>query len=123
MSEPLAQHEEEVLGKAYDARLMRRLLGYVRPYRRMAFGALPGQVVRTMMRDAALPIVIGTLVGVGGALAATRVIESFLFATAPRDPFTLAAVAVTLAAAGCLAALVPAMRAAKVDPMVALRYE
>ncbi len=40
MSEPLAPHEEEVLGKAYDARLMRRLLGYVRPYRRMAFGAL-----------------------------------------------------------------------------------
>jgi ATP-binding cassette, subfamily B, multidrug efflux pump len=40
MSEPVAQHEEEVLGKAYDARLMRRLLGYVRPYRRMAFGAL-----------------------------------------------------------------------------------
>jgi ABC-type lipoprotein release transport system permease subunit len=56
-------------------------------------------------------------------LAATRVIESFLFATAPRDPFTLAAVAVTLAAAGCLAALVPAMRAAKVDPATSLRAD
>lgn len=90
---------------------------------RMAFGALPGQVVRTMMRDAAVPIVIGTVLGVGGAVAATRVIESFLFATAPRDPVTLAAVAITLAAAGCLAALVPAMRAAKVDPATSLRAD
>src|SRR5215217_1033015 len=40
VSEPIGQHEEEVLGTAYDARLMRRLLGYVRPYRGMAFGAL-----------------------------------------------------------------------------------
>ncbi|HUR19476.1 MAG TPA: ADOP family duplicated permease, partial [Vicinamibacterales bacterium] len=55
---------------------------------RMAFGARPGQVVGTMMRDAALPIVIGALLGVGGALAATRVIESFLFATTATDPFT-----------------------------------
>jgi predicted permease len=90
---------------------------------RMAFGARPGQVVGTMMRDAALPIVVGTVLGVGGALAATRVIESFLFATTPTDPVTLAAVAVTLAAAGCLAALVPAMRAAKVDPATSLRAD
>lgn len=90
---------------------------------RMAFGARPGQVVGTMMRDSAIPIVIGTVIGVGGALAATRVIESFLFATAPRDPMTLAAVATTLAVAGCLAALVPAMRAAKVDPATSLRAD
>ena len=90
---------------------------------RMAFGARPDQVVRTMMRDAAIPIAIGTVLGIGGALAATRVIESFLFATAPTDPVTLAAVAVTLAAAGCLAALVPAMRAAKVDPATSLRAD
>jgi putative ABC transport system permease protein len=90
---------------------------------RMAFGARPGQVVRTMMRDAAVPIVIGTLAGVGGALAATRVIESFLFATAPTDPATLAVVAGTLAFAGCLAALVPALRAAKVDPATSLRAD
>ena len=90
---------------------------------RMAFGARPGQVVGTMMRDSAIPIAIGTVLGVGGALAATRVIESFLFATTPTDPLTLAAVAFTLAAAGCLAALVPAMRAAKVDPATSLRAD
>jgi predicted permease len=90
---------------------------------RMAFGARPGQVVGTIMRDSALPIAIGTVLGVGGALAATRVIESFLFATTPTDPLTLATVAFTLAAAGCLAALVPAMRAAKVDPATSLRAD
>lgn len=90
---------------------------------RMAFGARPGQVVQTILRDSAMPIALGTVLGVGGALLTTRVIESFLFATAPRDPMTLTAVAVTLALTGCLAALVPALRAAKVDPASCLRAE
>ena len=76
-----------------------------------------------MVRDSAMPIAIGVALGVGGAALATRVIESFLFETAPADPVTLAAVAVILAAAGCLAALVPALRAAKVDPASSLRAE
>lgn len=90
---------------------------------RLAFGARPGQVVRTMLRDAAIPIAIGTLVGAGAALPAARAIESFLFATAPTDPTTLVAVSVTLATTGLLAALVPAMRAAKVDPASCLRTD
>jgi ABC-type antimicrobial peptide transport system permease subunit len=90
---------------------------------RMAFGARPGQVVGTMVRDSAVPIAIGALVGVGGALLATGVIKSFLFGTAPNDPVTLATVAGLLAIVGCLAALVPAMRAAKVDPATSLRTE
>jgi predicted permease len=90
---------------------------------RMAFGARPAQVVRTILRDTAVPIVIGTLLGLGGSILATRVIESFLFETAPNDPATLAGVAVTLATVGCLAALVPALRAAKVDPASSLRAE
>jgi putative ABC transport system permease protein len=90
---------------------------------RMAFGARPGQVVRTMVRDAAVPIAVGTALGVGGAALATRVIESFLFETAPTDPMTFAAVAIVLAMAGCLAAVVPALRAAKIDPASSLRAE
>lgn len=90
---------------------------------RMAFGARPGQVVGTMVRDAAWPIAIGVSAGVGGATLATRVIESFLFQTSPTDPLTLAAVALTLATAGCLAALLPALRAARVDPAISLRSE
>ena len=90
---------------------------------RMAFGARPHQVVGTMLRDSALPILAGTVAGVGGALLATRTIESFLFQTPPTDPVTIAAVAGTLAVAGCLAALVPALRAAKIDPALTLRAE
>ena len=90
---------------------------------RIAFGARPWQVVGTMMRDSAIPIAVGIVIGVGGAMLSTRVIESFLFDTAPTDPVTLAAVAVTLAAAGSLAALVPARRAARVDPASSLRSQ
>jgi putative ABC transport system permease protein len=90
---------------------------------RLAFGARPGQVVRTMLSDSAMPIAIGTLIGAGAALPASRAIESFLFATAPTDPATLVAVSVTLATTGMLAAVVPAMRAAKVDPASCLRAD
>ena len=90
---------------------------------RMAFGARAGQVVATMVRDSAWPIVLGTIVGLGAAALATRVIASFLFNTTPTDPATFAVVAMTLAVAGCLAAWVPARRAARVDPVAALRTD
>jgi putative ABC transport system permease protein len=90
---------------------------------RMAFGARPGQVVGTMVRDSAMPIVLGTALGLGAAALATRVIESFLFETTPTDTVTFAAVALTLTATGCLAALIPALRASKVDPVTALRAD
>ena len=90
---------------------------------RMAFGARPGQVVRMVVRDAAVPIVTGILVGLGGAALATRVIASFLCETRPIEPATFAAVAVTLAATGFLAALIPALRASRVDPSATLRAE
>ena len=81
---------------------------------RMAFGARAGQVVATMVRDSAWPIVLGTIVGLGAAALATRVIASFLFNTTPTDPATFAAVAMTLAVAGCLAAgCRPARRAGR----------
>ena len=90
---------------------------------RMAFGATERQAVATVLRDAAIPIVAGTLLGVAAAASAARVIESFLFETAPADPATLATVAIALTIAGCLAALVPALRAARVDPATSLRVE
>ena len=76
-----------------------------------------------MVRDSAWPIVMGTIVGLGAAALATRVIASFLFKTTPTDPATFAAVAVTLAVTGCLAAWVPARRAARVIQSTALRVE
>jgi len=90
---------------------------------RMAFGARPRQIVASVLRDAAVPIGVGALAGVGGALMATRAIESFLFQTAPTDPVTLAAVAGTLAVTGGLAALVPSLRAARIDPALTLKAE
>jgi len=89
----------------------------------MAFGARPHQVVGTMLRDAVLPIVAGTLVGIGGALLSTRTIESFLFQTAPTDPATLATVSATLALAGSTSAFIPSLRVARVDPALTLRAE
>jgi putative ABC transport system permease protein len=72
---------------------------------------------------AARPVVAGLLVGVGGALALGRLAGSLLFELKPGDPMTLAgSVAVTLAVA-LLAAYVPARRAARIDPLVALRAE
>jgi putative ABC transport system permease protein len=90
---------------------------------RMAIGAQPSQVVRTIVRDSALPIAVGTLVGLGAASTATRVIQNFLFETSPTDPATLAGVATVLVFSGLLAAVVPALRAARIDPVRTLRAE
>lgn len=90
---------------------------------RLVFGARPIEVVGRMVRDSALPIAIGTVVGLGGAALATRAIRSFLYETDPIDPPTFAAVAVVLITTGCLAAWLPARRAARVDPVAALRAE
>jgi putative ABC transport system permease protein len=90
---------------------------------RMAFGASPAQVARTMLNDSAVPILIGVALGIAGSIAGSRVIQSFLFETDPADGVTLLSVAFALATSGCLAALGPAMRAARVDPSTCLRVE
>jgi putative ABC transport system permease protein len=90
---------------------------------RVAFGARPNQVVRAMIRDAVWPVASGLVAGLACTYYATRIIRSFLFETAPHDPPTLAAVVVLLAIAACLAAWLPARRAAAIDPAIALRAE
>jgi len=90
---------------------------------RVAFGASPSSVVGVMMRDAALPVVIGVAGGLVGSWWATGVIKTFLFKTEPRDPVTFGWVALLLATAALLAAWIPARRAARVDPIIALRSE
>jgi ABC-type antimicrobial peptide transport system permease subunit len=68
-------------------------------------------------------VVVGALAGVAAATYATRAIASFLFETSPVDPITLAVVTIGLVAAGLLAALWPALRASRIDPVSSLRAE
>jgi hypothetical protein len=89
---------------------------------RMALGAQRAQLVWLFVRQTAAYTAVGTALGVGGALAAGRVIQNLLIRTSPHDPIVLAAVAAFIALVAMIAAVVPAHRAAKVDPMVALRH-
>jgi putative ABC transport system permease protein len=68
-------------------------------------------------------IFIGVVIGIAGSLALTRAVESLLFGVTATDPLTLGAVTLLLVAAALLACYIPARRATKVDPMVALREE
>jgi putative ABC transport system permease protein len=90
---------------------------------RLAFGARPAEVVRTMVKDTAVPIFIGITIGLAGAFFLTKVIVTFLYQTAPRDPAAFVTAALLLVACSLIAAWIPARRAAKVDPAIALRSE
>jgi ABC-type antimicrobial peptide transport system permease subunit len=89
----------------------------------MALGAQSLDVLRLVMLQCCRQIGVGVLLGLGGTLAAGPLIESMLFKTSPRDPFTLAAITLVLTGVAALASWLPARRATKVDPIVALRAE
>jgi putative ABC transport system permease protein len=90
---------------------------------RVALGARAGDVSRLVLLEGLLLGGLGVAVGLAAAVAFTRVLRSLLFEVTPTDPVTLGAVACLLLVVALAAALVPARRATKVDPMVALRYE
>ena len=90
---------------------------------RVALGAAPNRVVREVLAEGARLTALGIGIGLALALAASRALASLLFSVEPTDPPTYAAVALTLAAVALLACYVPARRASRVDPMVALRAE
>lgn len=90
---------------------------------RVALGARPGQVVSAIVREGMTLAIIGVAIGLAGALAATRVVEAFLFGIEATDPLTFAAVAALLLAVAFVASYVPSRRALRVDPLVALRSE
>jgi putative ABC transport system permease protein len=90
---------------------------------RLALGAPVGEVLRMVVFEAMKPTLLGVAIGTAGALALGRVLSSLIFGVRPTDPVTFVAVAALLAAVALVASIVPAYRATKVDPMVALRYE
>jgi predicted permease len=90
---------------------------------RLALGAQPSQVLRMVVRQGVLLTVLGLAIGIVGALAGARLITHFLFGVSATDPITFAGVCVALGAVAALASYIPARRAARVDPIVALRSE
>jgi putative ABC transport system permease protein len=103
---------------AYAVAQQRREFGL-----RMALGAAPGDLLRLVLRRGIVLAALGIIIGLGTAWGLTRLLQTFLFETSPHDPVTFAVVPLVLLAVALLACWLPARRAAKVDPMVALRAE
>ena len=90
---------------------------------RLALGAQRADLIRLVLREGVAATVLGLAMGVIGALVLTRVLSSLLYGIRPTDPLTFAGVSAFLLAVTLAANYIPARRATKVDPMVALRYE
>jgi len=90
---------------------------------RMAIGARPGEILRMILGQGMALAVVGIALGLFGAFALTRLLQKLLFEVGPTDPLTFVGVAFMLSAATLLACYVPARRAARVDPIIALRVE
>jgi ABC-type antimicrobial peptide transport system permease subunit len=90
---------------------------------RMALGAESGSVMRLVVGQAMAPALIGVLLGLAGAWGATRLISSLLFGVSATDPITFIAVTIFLLIVALAASWIPARRATRVDPLIALRSE
>jgi len=90
---------------------------------RMALGAQRRDVLRLVMNESMVLVAAGIAIGVADAIAATRTVSSLLFGVAPTDPGTMAGAIVVIVLVSALAGYLPARRASRIDPIVALRYE
>jgi ABC-type antimicrobial peptide transport system permease subunit len=90
---------------------------------RMALGARAGVVLWMVMREILLLVLIGVVIGLPASFAATQLISSMLFGLTPNDPLTITFATLFMIAIAAFAGYIPARRASRVDPMIALRYE
>ena len=90
---------------------------------RIALGATRTRVIRMVLGDAGVMVAAGAAIGALLSLAVTRLVSTFLYGVEPNDPATLALSALTLAAVAIGAAMIPARRAARLDPVAALRED
>jgi putative ABC transport system permease protein len=90
---------------------------------RIALGATPGGILKMVLGQGLLTVAIGLIVGLAGSLLLTRTMRSMLFEISPNDPITIVGIALLLLLIAMLASYIPARRATRVDPMIALRYE
>jgi putative ABC transport system permease protein len=90
---------------------------------RMSLGAMPGEILRLVLRDGLAPAVTGAMVGLLASWGLTKLITTLLFGVTALDPFTYVAATLLLLAVAMLACYLPARRATRVSPVVALRYE
>jgi len=90
---------------------------------RMALGAQPGSVVWMVLRQSLLMVLLGIVIGVPASIATTRFAANYLFGLSATDPITIAVATLVLLAVALVAGYLPARRASRIDPMIALRYE
>jgi predicted permease len=103
---------------SYSVQLRTREIGL-----RMALGAQPARVLMMMLRQGLLLTLVGIGVGLAGALALSRVMSGLLYGVTASDPATFATIVVVLAVVSLIACYIPARRATRVDPLIALKYE
>jgi len=90
---------------------------------RMALGAQSGNLVRMILKQALVQLGIGTVLGIGLAFALAQGVQMLLFGVSPSDPVMFALIVLVLVGTGALASFIPARRATRIDPVIALRYE
>ena len=90
---------------------------------RVALGATPGGILKMVLGQGMITVAIGLAIGLAGSLLLTRTMRSMLFEVSPNDPVTIIGIALLLMLIAMVASYIPARRATRVDPMIALRYE
>jgi putative ABC transport system permease protein len=90
---------------------------------RLALGAMRGQIARLVLKQAALLVFVGVVIGLVGSLALGQAVASLIFGISPSNPLQLAAAAIALCAAAAIGAAIPAGHASRLDPMNALHEE